>query len=436
MIQHVFLFIVVVCANIISSLSRLLGKGSGTALPGYFVEKYSPWLLEPLLKNYEEIIVITGTNGKTTTRTILSHIYKSLGKSVVTNSGGANIIRGIASTLLQDKSLFGKAKHKIAILEVEEASLPILTKYCKLNTLILTNIFRDQLDAYGEIDTTLGFFTTAITQGMPTRIIANTDDKKLLSSIPSAYQNRLEGFAVTDPTADLPTYESIELSSNIYPNTFVNAEKMSTTQTQTHISIDTPGARLEATISLLGVYNVYNTLAAIMASYPQFGNSALSVLASYKPAFGRGESIHINNASIQLMLIKNPAGFEQVLDVIHTSNQNKPVSVAILINDNTADGKDVSWLWDANVEQFVKNQAIHWVRTGGTRGLDMLIRLKYSGIENPQKSWYKETVQDLVSDTVAHTGTVYILATYTALLSVRKELGKYIKLDDISTSGN
>ncbi len=436
MLQRVYLYIVVILAKCISYLSRLLGKGSGTALPGYFIERYAQSLLEPLLKNYQEIIVISGTNGKTTTRTILTHIYKSLGKSVVTNSGGANIIRGIASSLLQDQTLVGKSKHKIAILEVEEASLPILTKYCKLNILILTNIFRDQLDAYGEIDTTLGFFTTAITQGMPTRIIANTDDKKLLSAIPNAYHNRLEGFSITDPSADLPSYEAIESSVQIYPITFVNAEHISTNNSHTMIAIDTPGAKIEAIISLQGVYNVYNTLAAIMACYPQFGASSLRCLNSYKPAFGRGESIQINKANIQLMLVKNPAGFEQVLDVIRTTNPNDSVSLAILINDNTADGKDVSWLWDADIEQFVSQQNISWVRTSGTRGLDMLLRLKYAGIANPQKSWNKNTVKELVSDTIAHTGTIYILATYTALLAVRKELGQYVKLDDISTEGN
>jgi lipid II isoglutaminyl synthase (glutamine-hydrolysing) len=436
MLDRLVLIIFSWFAKLITFIIRLLGKGSGTALPGYVVEKYFPSLLGPLLKNYSNIILITGTNGKTTTRSLLVHIFNENGIEVVSNIGGANIIRGIASSLLQNLDIVGSVKHKTTILEVEEASLPILTTYCKVDTLILTNIFRDQLDAYGEIDTTLGFFTTAITQGQPKTIVANTDDQKLLSSIPRNYHDRIVGFGVTDRTAQIPQFEESLTIKSIYPKDFYHAKKILTSENSSHISIETSGRLIEAAIKLPGIFNIYNALAAICAAFPLFGNSTIPALQSFQPAFGRGEIITIGRSVIHLLLIKNPVGFDQVLQHIQSVNKDKAISLAILINDNTADGRDVSWLWDCDIESFVENQAISSIKTSGTRGLDMLLRLKYAGLKNPKKSMFVESIPQLTKEIVDSETSIYILSTYTALLDIRKNLGEYTKLAGISESGN
>jgi lipid II isoglutaminyl synthase (glutamine-hydrolysing) len=415
---------------------KTLGKGSGTALPGYVVERYFPSLLAPLLKNYTNIIAITGTNGKTTTRSLLVHIFRENGVEVVSNIGGANIIRGVASSLLQNLDFFGNVNQKTVILEVEEASLPILTRYCKLDTLVLTNIFRDQLDAYGEIDTTLGFFTTAINQSQPKTIVVNIDDQKLLSSIPRYYQDRIVGFGITDSIVQVPQFEESREQISVFPRNFYHAKEINTQENLSHIFIETPGKNLEATIKLPGIFNIYNALAAMCVAFPLFGKSTLAALKTFEPAFGRGEIITIGKTKIHLLLIKNPVGFDQVLQHIHSVNKEKSISLAVLINDNTADGKDVSWLWDCDIESFIKNQAISSIKTSGTRGLDMLLRLKYAGLKNPQKSMFVESIAHLTKEIVESEKTIYVLSTYTALLEIRKNLGKYTALKGISESGN
>jgi lipid II isoglutaminyl synthase (glutamine-hydrolysing) len=436
MFDRLYLIIFSLFAKITTFTIKLLGKGSGTALPGYVVERYFPNLLGPLLKHYTNIIAITGTNGKTTTRSLLVHIFRENGIEVVSNIGGANIIRGIASSLLQNLDFFGNVKHKTAILEVEEASLPVLTRFCKLDTLILTNIFRDQLDAYGEIDTTLGFFTTAINQGQPKTIVVNTDDHKLLNSIPRYYQDRIVGFGITDTTVQTPQFEENSQTISIFPKTFFHAHTIATLENSSNISIETSSKNLEATIKLPGVFNIYNALAAICITFPIFGTSSLAALKSFEPAFGRGEIITIGKTKINLLLIKNPVGFDQVLQHIHSVNKNKTISLAMLINDNTADGRDVSWLWDCDIETFIKNQAISTIKTSGSRGLDMLLRLKYAGLKNPQKSMFTESIPQLTKEIVESEKHIYVLCTYTALLDLRENIGKYTQLKGISELGN
>jgi lipid II isoglutaminyl synthase (glutamine-hydrolysing) len=436
MFQRIILALCSLFAKTIGLASRILKKGSGTSIPGYLVERYYPQLLGPLLSQYSETIAITGTNGKTTTRSMIVQNFEANGENVVTNLGGANIIRGIASSLLLNLNWTGKAKSNIAVLEVEEASLPILTKYCKLNTLILTNIFRDQLDAYGEIDTTLNYFTRSINQGQPDTIITNTDDLKLLSSIPRHYQDRIVGFGIQDEAISLPKFEESNSQSPIFPISFFRAIDVKIYNQSSHLTIETTSKNIETTIKLPGVYNIYNGLAAIALCYPRFGQSSLRSIEKFTPAFGRGEAINIEDTTIQLMLIKNPVGFQQVLQHIQAVNQQKSVSLAILINDKIADGKDVSWLWDTEVESFIENQSIQFIRTGGSRGLDMLLRLKYAGLSSVQKSMNIENTEDLAKSLISHPGLIYVLATYTALLELRKELQKYTKIPDISDKGN
>jgi lipid II isoglutaminyl synthase (glutamine-hydrolysing) len=434
MFARTLLIFVIVKARVLTYLSKYFKKGSGTALPGYIVEKYIPWILRHLLADYKHIILISGTNGKTTARAILTHILTQNHHKVASNVGGANIIRGIASSLIGQANWYGKPRSPILVLEVEEASLPILTQYCKPNILILTNIFRDQLDAYGELDHTLGFFTKSILQSSPDTIIVNTDDAKLLSSIPSVPKDtKIIGFGIDMPSDQLPAFEQHENSQkSIKITEYIQA---------TSVQIASAGSNWimsgeKYQLPLPGIYNIYNALPAIVASKELFSDIHVAkALHTIQPVFGRGEEIHIGNTTLSLMLIKNPAGFDQVLSYLAATHTQNPLNISICINDNTADGKDVSWLWDTNIEGFVAKQKLNHIFTSGTRGLDMLLRLQYAGLACSTKQ-FKQTPQKLIHAITMQEGHHSILCTYTALLELRAYLQKLTPLKNINEIGN
>lgn len=439
-------WLILIFAKILSFSSRIFRRGSGTALPGLFVEQRAKWVVGELAKYYKEVIFISGTNGKTTTRALLVHIYEQNGVGVCTNRGGANIYRGIVSAILSNTKLNLKPIHATAILEVEEATLPILTEYLKPTKLILTNIFRDQLDAYGEIDKTVDFFRQTLAKSNPV-VYINAEDNKLLACLDN-FDGTVIGFELD--TVEKPKYEpapqkvvnfnqtfqATSLSTNgecqyfevtkIPPNPLNRGEE--TLQTLLKES-------LKLTTNLSGMYNIYNVLAASIVGYESFGDKIVSSIAEFQPVFGRGEKVVLGGAELKLFLIKNPAGFEQVLQDIERTNKGKPIKIVVLINDNIADGKDVSWLWDVDLESFIRSQKMSLIKTGGVRGLDMLLRLEYAGAGVKAEDCIGE-VKDLVSFLKKQEGEIYVLSTYTATLALRQELSKHTLINDIAKKGN
>ncbi|NJS40789.1 hypothetical protein HC766_00060 [Candidatus Gracilibacteria bacterium] len=263
--------------------------------------------------------MISGTNGKTTTRSILTKIYQEESKKVLTNIGGANIMRGIATSLLLDLNWIAKPTSNIAILEVEEATLPKITKYIKPNKIIFTNIFRDQLDAYGEIDQTLEYFHQTLDQ-TNSDIIINKDDAKLLSI--------LEGRGLVPITfgvgaKNLPKYEQskqMTVQSKIhYKTTNITNKNF---QSSFNILINNKKLLGVNNFNLTGVFNLYNVVAAIAASNSK-PSTIQKALKSVQPVFGRGEIIKLKNSKHRLFLVKNPAGFEQVIQMIQENSYQK-----------------------------------------------------------------------------------------------------------------
>ncbi len=430
--NYILVIIVSYFAKIIRLLSKVLKKGSGTSLPGLIVETKLPFLVKYWNNKYEKVIFITGTNGKTTVRSLLNRIYLEAGNKTVTNIGGANIMRGIASSLLFDLDIFGKVKSKILILEVEEATLPKLTKYLKPDQLILTNIFRDQLDAYGEIDQTLDYFIESINNSNP-QIIINADDDKLLNILDWNQKNVI-GFSVD--SKDKPGFEKSEVSSFQIEKLFT-ATNLEFSNFQTSFDIYSATDKLFEVndFNLSGVFNVYNLL-AVFSSLPQNFNKKhiQKSIAEFNPVFGRGEVISLKK-NHRMFLVKNPAGFDQVLDLINTNCSSKKVNLVIAINDKIADGRDVSWLWDVNLEKFIRNQKLGNIITAGSRGLDMLVRMKYAGAEINQKNNFKN-INELGSFLDSTQDDYIILATYTAMREIRDELSIYTNLPDITDKGN
>ncbi len=435
MFRNFFQLLLVIKLSIIAKtlafVSKITKKGSGTALPGLIVEKYFKFILAKISKQFDSVIMISGTNGKTTTRAVLVKILEDNDLDVCTNRGGANIYRGIASTLLLNVNLFGRVKSKIAVLEVEEATLPILTKHVKPNILILTNIFRDQLDAYGEIDNTLQYFEEALLQSNPI-VYVNSDDNKLMSCL-GKYSGKIIGFGLDIDTSKKPSFEksapiSFDLSENYlgtsyksdYPWQYFNIED-----------------QLVST-KLPGVYNIYNILPAFLVA-KTFVNpvDTIKSIKDFSSVFGRGEEFRIGDNNVSLFLVKNPAGFDLVLQHLSQRYSND-FNFVTLINDRIADGKDVSWLWDVDFESFLKNNkdSVSKVMTGGARGLDIALRLQYAGFDIVNKDSNTDNTDLLLDWMSSVSGQTVVLCTYTALMDLRKKISNIIELNDIDDSGN
>ena len=711
----------IIIAKSLFWLAKLTGFGSGTSLPGLLVEKFCPFIITKISGDLKQIILISGTNGKTTTRALLVHIWEKQGFEVCTNRGGANIMRGIAATLLLNQKIWGGIKSSIAILEVEEATMPILTKYLVPNQLILTNIFRDQLDAYGEIDQTLSYFSQSITQIQKNqnslqnqqqnwqsdrdlsknsinkktknqnlipnwqiteennkeseenkkqieeqveepieqnalenqnfhaknqfqikhkidRKVSNWQEKlqnnftkikigkswqKLINKPDKSAKNSGEKFSKQgfkglfgrqfpsqniyesdfennkefnlhsadsinqkvqvsfdnnfdeqmkiqtslDQTAqnqfakeikpgivansNLDYYNSLNEKIEIHtqsPQTSQNSipqfDKISSLkigknqnslqnnptnhsqnyeqkptfknfQTQIIVNIDDsklltcledcnlpiiafgvatdfvnkptfeknenkfipsfkeqfvaqsvgfrgqisrfiiPIEQTELSVesNLPGFFNLYNTVAAVASSYHTFGSKIAPSIASFQPVFGRGEIIKLGNNQISLYLVKNPAGFEQVLDLIVTKNKennqislyqknqtkspiskNNKFNLGFLINDKIADGKDLSWLWDVDFEKFEQNINSNQIITGGTRGADLLLRLEQAGFAVEMDN-YQKNMNEFLDKIEGSSEDWIICATYTVMMEFRTKISKKTKLKKIGESG-
>jgi lipid II isoglutaminyl synthase (glutamine-hydrolysing) len=451
-------------AKFVVVIIKLTGKGSGTALPGYLVENYFPFLLSEYVKGFDQSIVITGTNGKTTSRSMIVKIFQDNGQVVCTNKGGANIYRGIVSTLISNWNWKGGVKSRILILEVEEATLPKLTKYIDPTVILFTNIFRDQLDAYGEIDKTLEFFRISLNQ-TTSKIVINSDDHKLLSILDGIATNitskkikylqgqtnpenckrrEVYGFGIKDSTIKMLDFEESSTFAEVCYESQIFASKITCKNLQSNLTIDHVSKSgqnsYSLTNNLLGTYNVYNCLAALAITLPIFGEKSLESLEQIQPVFGRGEKIVFRNKEIWIFLVKNPAGMNQVLDLINENFDEVGVNLCYLVNDKIADGRDVSWLWDCNFEGFVKSTKIKQKSfTSGTRGLDMLLRLEHANFSVKTDNYYPK-IEDMVEEQIFTLTTKpqkYIfLATYTAMLKLRLVLSKRIPLSKISDEGN
>ena len=401
--------------------SRTLKRGRGTSISGLFIEKYFKNSLSFFNHRYDKIIFISGTNGKTTTRSILVKIFEDAGHKVCSNIGGANIFRGIASSFMSDLDSTGKVKSDVAIIEVEEATLPNLTKLIQPDHIILTNIFRDQLDAYGELEKTIEYFTIAADYCPESKIIINYDDAKLVEGMYD-YKKQFIGFGL-DKQLMHDNYEKSESKIKFKNDYTVN-------KTKSGLDINKEGF----TTKLPGNYNLYNIVASYASAElagvdnPKMMNS----IAEYQPPFGRGEVVEHNGKTINIFLVKNPAGFNQVLE--HINNQDENSLLCASINDKIADGKDVSWLWDVDMEKHQNDKAK--VQTGGVRGLDMLFRLQVAGYKVSEEDYHNSADKYVNAALESEHENIYFCATYTSLFEVRESLQRYVDLPQIDDEGN
>ncbi|MGI1771357.1 lipid II isoglutaminyl synthase subunit MurT [Streptococcus uberis] len=418
----------------------LKSMGRGSTYPGKLALQFDKNILDTLAKDYE-IVVVTGTNGKTLTTALTVGILKEAYGHVLTNPSGANMITGIVSSFLTAKK--GKSGKKIAVLEIDEASLPRITQYIKPSLFVFTNIFRDQMDRYGEIYTTYQLIIDGAKNAPEATILAN-GDSPLFASKELVNPVKYYGFNTEDHEPQLAHYNTegilcpkcqaiLQYRLNTYANLghyiclncdFKRPEldyQLTALTKTTNVSSAFVIDGQEYSINVGGLYNIYNALAAVSVA-EFFGLSPEQIKAGFEKSravFGRQETFSIGDKSCTLVLIKNPVGASQALEMIKLADY--PFSLSVLLNANYADGIDTSWIWDANFE-LIQEMDITEINAGGVRHSEIARRLRVSGYDSSkisEKENLKEVMQAIEKQDSKH---AYILATYTAMLAFRELL--------------
>ena len=421
-------------------LSKL---GRGSTLPGKLALKFDNNILNTLARDYE-VVVITGTNGKTLTTALTVGILKEAFGEVVTNPSGANMISGIATTFLTAKK--GKSGKNIAVLEIDEASLSRICDYIKPSLFVFTNIFRDQMDRYGEIYTTYQMILDAA-QKVPTATVLLNGDSPLFNSVTLKNPVQYYGFDTEKGKPKLAHYNTegilcpkcqhiLKYKLNTYANLgdyicehcgFRRPEldyKLTQLTSLRHNSSDFVIDGQSYHINIGGLYNIYNALAAVSVAQ-FFGVEPTTIKTGFdksRAVFGRQETFKIGDKECTLVLIKNPVGATQALEMIKLAPY--PFSLSVLLNANYADGIDTSWIWDADFEQVLNMDIPHMI-AGGVRHSEIARRLRVTGYNAEQISEVADLSQFFEEIKNQETKHAYILATYTAMLEFRDLLASH-----------
>jgi UDP-N-acetylmuramyl tripeptide synthase len=438
-------------ARAIGVASRASGRGGGTTLPGRLLLKWEPEALSRLGARLDlGTTIVSATNGKTTTAGMIAAVLGAEGRDPVHNRAGSNMSWGVATALLEqdgDEGLF----------EVDEAWLPEVARALDPSLVVLGNLFRDQLDRYGEMDALAAGWARAVeARAGRARFALNADDPTIADLGRDADGTPRDGvlyFGVEDSSQALPelqhafdakhcrrcgypyAYERAfvgHLGHYSCPNCGARRPRPDVAATEIELfgmdgsraEIRTPQGPLRLELPLPGLYNLYNALAAVTASL-QLGvapERIASALAGMRAAFGRVETIDVAGVPLSILLIKNPAGANEVLRTLRLETDEEGLDLWLALNDRTADGRDVSWIWDADFELL--QGAVRRVVCAGTRAAEMAVRLKYAG-------WPVEAIEveqgierSLDRALEGARGPVFALPTYTPLLELRKLLSR------------
>lgn len=411
-------------------LSTLIGKtvkqaarlrGGGSALPGLVIEKIDPGFIARTLAQIPRgVVVISGTNGKTTTTKIVVELLEAAGLKVFTNRTGSNFSRGVAAALLGEVDMRGRLDADIAVLELDEAWAVKFVQLVPPRYSLLLNVMRDQLDRFGEIDTAAGFLAK-IAQATTDTVVLNRDDPRIYRLHQKTAAD-VAFFGTTDQLLELmPTDDALK-TGQAQANQTAPADVLLADIDKQTATFHIDNAKHAVRMRLNGVYNLLNAAAALSLVRQIIGEKAelttlLGALSDVAPAFGRGETIVIDGTPIELILVKNPSGFRLSL----LSFADGTADTMIAINDNYADGRDVSWLWDVDVSRLEQVAVV-----SGVRAHDMALRLEYDDI-TPEI--IEPDLAAALEKLLAHhpRRPKHIYCTYTAMMRLRKLLS--IKTD-------
>jgi lipid II isoglutaminyl synthase (glutamine-hydrolysing) len=435
--------------------SRTLKTGGGSTVPGVVARRVDPEVLTKLSRRLSRgSAAITGTNGKTTTTRMVSKILETAGIRAVNNSTGANLVTGVSAALVSDSNLSGRPASEVGLFEVDEASVPKIAAEADLKLLAVLNLFRDQLDRYGELAYTGKVIASAFESLPPDgRVILNADDP-LVASLGRSAKDPVY-YGVEEPTLDTGRLQHLADSKDcpecgtplIYdavyfghvgtyqcpncsfsrPELLYAASRVRMQGPQgTNVLLRTPTGEREVKLKLPGLYNVYNALsAAAVAGEMGIGIEEISRgLAQFAGAFGRVERVQAGNREAFLLLIKNPVGFNEILRTFMTGADVRNVLIAI--NDNDADGRDVSWLWDVDFEMLAAKSdgLLAPFTVSGIRAQDMAVRLKYAELPVGAVIPEREKAIKAALQATPPGETLYVLPTYTAMLEIRQTLSE------------
>ena len=439
-------------AKLLSFACKVAGK-QGVTMAGKLAMRIDPDILKKLSAQVRgEIIVTCGTNGKTTTNNLICSAYEAEGRRVVCNHTGSNMLMGVAAAFVLASNVSGKLDADNAVIEVDEASAKRVFPHMKPDYMVLTNLFRDQLDRYGEIDITMNLLKEAMDMAPDMTIIVNADDS-LSSYLALESGHKVVTYGISEQVfhrendheiregqfckkcGHRMVYDFYHFSQlGIYHCPQCGFRRPDVDFDACHISLkgglsfdvaqraagegQVPLRHIEA--SYRGFYNIYN----ILACYAAVKTCGLKtdhfdeMLKKYRPEFGRNELFRIGASTVLLNLAKNPAGFNQ--NISSVMEDESPKDLIIVINDNAQDGTDISWLWDVDFDRFA-DESIRSITVSGLRCQDMRLRLKYVGIHADLETDVRTAIEKRLKDGC---GNLYVLVNYTALYSTHKMLGE------------
>ena len=430
---------------------RRLGRG-GTALPGLIAERLDPAIVASLAGELAHgSALVTGTNGKTTTARLLAAALRAGGLWPVHNTAGSNLMRGLAATLAAAARLDGRLpprRRSVGVFEVDEAVAPLAARAVRPRVVVFTNLFRDQLDRYAELDTVAALWRSLAAELAGATVVLNADDP-LVGALPAPPGGRRLFFGIADPAvaaaepgaadsiwcprcgarlafravwfAHLGDYACPACGYTRPPLDLAAVSVRTAGFAGSEVGVWLEGREMSLQLPLPGLYNVSNALAALGGALAMGVPSAVAAkaIARASAAFGRAERLLVGGREVALLLIKNPTGANQALRTV--LEEEKTPSLLLALNDRLADGRDVSWIWDADFEQLAGRHGP--ITVTGDRAAELALRLKYAGADDGVEV-EPDPERALTNALARGTGRLYVLPTYTALLTLHDSLAR------------
>ena len=432
------LILAVNISKLITFFVQSLKLGAASVLPGAIALRLYPQLLSVLCQQISRgIILVCGTNGKTTTSLLIKNILTLQGYQVVHNETGANLVNGLVTALIKQTNWRGKLTAEYGILEVDENVLPLVVDGIQPKFILALNLFRDQLDRYGEVDNISQHWQQAIATLNPETVVILNGDDPTLVYLGENLQQQVFFFGLNQPELALDSLDYATDSTycprcgqsldyhHVYLSHLGDFHCPSCGFTKPELAINSQ----QWSQILIGVYNKYNTIAAVLLSLkigiePPIINQAIN---NFKAAFGRAEEITIADKTVKILLAKNPVGLNETIRAVQQANQGENTVTLVVLNDRTPDGTDVSWIWDVDTEPLTALQGK--IIVSGDRTYDLALRMQYSN-PSPEHLLIIDNLSRAIKTALSLTppaATLYILPTYSAMLEVRQLLtGKKI----------